>query len=74
MQTTTIAQPDTLDPATEPQKGITALLIAAGIGGAVAVALGTYARVHTPTGQGITSFGLPTLAAKPSIASMMGLI
>lgn len=56
--TPTLEQPDPAHAAAlEPVKGATPLVIAAAVGGAVAVALGTYARVHTPTGQGITSFG-----------------
>ncbi len=31
--------------------------IAAGLGGLVSLSLGTYGRIHTPTGQGITSLG-----------------
>lgn len=37
------------------------LLAAAIAGGAVAVALGTYGRVHEPTGDSITTFGFPTV-------------
>jgi hypothetical protein len=37
------------------------LLAAAGVGAAVALALGAYGRVHTPTGGVITTFGFPTL-------------
>ncbi len=39
----------------------TALLIAAAAGAVVAIAIGTYGRVHTPTGQGIVSFGFPAV-------------
>jgi hypothetical protein len=41
--------------------GTAALLAAALAGGAVALAVGTYGRVHQPTGGNITSFGFPTL-------------
>lgn len=40
---------------------IGALFVAAAVGGAVALALGTYARVHTPTFQGIVAFGFPAV-------------
>jgi hypothetical protein len=42
-------------------KGIAALLAAALAGAAVALAIGTYGRVHEPTGGNITTFGFPTL-------------
>jgi hypothetical protein len=35
------------------------LLLAAAIGGAVSVALGTYGRLHSPTGDTVESFGFP---------------
>jgi hypothetical protein len=38
-----------------------ALLAAAAAGAAVALALGTYGRVHSPTGGSITTFGFPTV-------------
>ncbi len=47
---------------TEPEAGASALLIRyAAIGGLVSVSLGTYARLHTPTGQGIFAFGFPAV-------------
>ena len=36
-------------------------LLAAALGGAVSVAIGTYGRVHTPTGHGIVAFGFPAV-------------
>jgi hypothetical protein len=39
------------------------LLAVAGAGAAVAVALGVYGRVHTPTGAALTTFGFPSLLA-----------
>jgi hypothetical protein len=39
------------------------LIAAAAAGGAVALALGTYGRVHEPTGGTITTFGFPSLLA-----------
>jgi Family of unknown function (DUF6529) len=39
------------------------LLVCAAAGAAVALALGTYARVHEPTGGTISTFGFPTLLA-----------
>jgi hypothetical protein len=44
-----------------PAPNHTALLICAAGGAAVALALGTYGRVHTPTGGSITTFGFPTV-------------
>jgi hypothetical protein len=35
------------------------LLVAAAIGGAVSVGLGTYGRTHSPTGDTVESFGFP---------------
>lgn len=60
------ATPDTteqLQPGGQAASGtsVTPLLVAAAIGGAVALALGTYGRVHTPTGQGIVTFGFPAV-------------
>jgi hypothetical protein len=45
--------------AAAPRSDGVALLAAAMAGGAVAVALGTYGRVHDPTGGSITTFGFP---------------
>lgn len=42
-------------------KTLTPLIVAAGIGGLVAVSLGTYGRVHEATGQGIVTFGFPAV-------------
>ena len=39
----------------------TALIAAAVAGGAVALALGTYGRVHEPTGDSIATFGFPAV-------------
>jgi hypothetical protein len=39
------------------------LIAAAAAGGAIALALGTYGRVHEPTGGTITTFGFPSLLA-----------
>jgi hypothetical protein len=36
-------------------------VVAVMIGAAVSIALGTYGRVHTPTGQGIATFGFPAV-------------
>ena len=36
-------------------------LIAVAAGAAVSVAIGTYGRAHTPTGQGIIAFGFPAV-------------
>jgi len=40
-----------------PARSVRPLLVAAAIGGAVSVALGTYGRVHAPTGDTVESFG-----------------
>lgn len=48
-------------PSTRPT--VRPLLIASAIGGAVALGLGAYGRLHTPTGQAIWDFGFPTLLA-----------
>ncbi|MDJ0768122.1 MAG: DUF6529 family protein [Ilumatobacter sp.] len=40
---------------------VTPLVLAAGAGGFVALAIGTYGRVHTPTGQGMATFGFPAV-------------
>ncbi|MFQ5558445.1 MAG: DUF6529 family protein [Acidimicrobiales bacterium] len=57
--------PNTREPTTTLTAGddraISALLTMAALGGAVAVALGTYGRVHTPSGQAIASFGFPSV-------------
>lgn len=52
VETTTAASTET---------SVTPLIIAAGIGALVAVSLGTYGRVHDPTGQGIVTFGFPAV-------------
>ncbi|MFK8023006.1 MAG: DUF6529 family protein [Ilumatobacter sp.] len=55
---------DTTGTAGEPAErsgGIRTLLIAAAIGGAVSLSLGAYGRIHTPTGQGIVTFGFPAV-------------
>jgi len=44
-----------------PRTGL--LLAAAAAGGAVALALGVYGRVHEPTGGTITTFGFPSVLA-----------
>lgn len=61
---------------TEPEAGHTALLVRyAAIGGLVSVSLGTYARIHTPTGQGIFAFGFPAvLPMKAWFATVAGLL
>lgn len=47
---------------TEPDADNSALLIRyAAIGGLVSISLGVYARIHTPTGQGIATFGFPAV-------------
>ncbi len=40
---------------------IAPLLVAAAVGAAVALGLGTYGRVHEPTGQAIATFGFPAV-------------
>lgn len=46
-----------------PSSPTTALLAAAAAGAAVALALGTYGRIHEPTDGSITTFGFPTVLA-----------
>jgi len=59
----TAERPDTAPWDPEPAAGSATvpLLAAAVAGAAVALALGTYGRVHEPTGGTITTFGFPTL-------------
>lgn len=44
-------------PGSDPAPSAQAALAAAAVGGAVAVALGVYGRLHSPTGLGIFDFG-----------------
>ena len=57
------ARPDPTVPPTPiaPPVNTAPLLAAAAAGAAVALALGTYGRVHEPTGGSITTFGFPTV-------------
>lgn len=74
----------TLDTATAPPErtendasGVT-LAVAAAVGAAVALSLGVYAQVHTPTGRGITSLGfsavLPMKAWLTTGAAVLALV
>jgi hypothetical protein len=45
----------------QPAGGAVPLLVAAVAGASVAVALGTYGRVHEPTGDAIATFGFPAV-------------
>ena len=81
---------DAADPATTPMRrrsggrppqppgGVGRLLLLAAVGGAVALALGTYGRVHTPTGDSITTLGfsavLPMKAWVTTAAMAFGLL
>ena len=49
---------DTTTQATSPVAALLPLFVA---GGAVALSLGVYGRVHEPTGQGIATFGFPAV-------------
>ncbi len=55
----------------------TALLSAAAVGAAVAVALGVYGRVHTPTGEAISALGFPSVLSMKAwvttLAATLGL-
>jgi hypothetical protein len=51
------------DPGPSAGSATAPLLAAALAGAAVALALGTYGRVHQPTGGTITTFGFPTLVS-----------
>ncbi len=50
-----------LDPAEVQPSSVARLLPLIAIGAAVSVSLGVYGRVHTPTGQGIATFGFPAV-------------
>jgi len=54
-------RPTPATPAAEPASGTVPLLMAAVAGASVAVALGTYGRVHEPTGDSIATFGFPAV-------------
>ncbi len=56
------SEPDS-DPRVDTLPGTAAapLLLAAAVGAAVALSLGVYGRVHTPTGGTVFDFGFPTL-------------
>lgn len=60
MTATTIA---TVDSAESRSSNPVSLLVLAAAGGAVAIALGVYGRVHTPTGGQIADLGFPTMKA-----------
>lgn len=53
------------------------LVLAAAVGAALALSLGAYGRLHTPTGDTIWTFGFPTLLAMKSwfttVAVLLGL-
>jgi hypothetical protein len=53
--------PSTVVGTDAPPRGVVPLLLAAGLGAAVSVALGVYAKVHGPTGEQIAHYGFPTL-------------
>ncbi|HET9610335.1 MAG TPA: DUF6529 family protein [Acidimicrobiales bacterium] len=53
--------PPPTPPPTAPPSATGALVAAAVAGGAVALALGTYGRVHEPTGDSIATFGFPAV-------------
>lgn len=53
------AEQSTSEPKTP--RSMALLLRYAAIGGLVSVSLGMYARLHTPTGEGITTFGFPAV-------------
>jgi hypothetical protein len=54
-----MSTPTTTAAGTPARTGL--LLAAAAAGGAVSLALGTYGRVHEPTGGAITTFGFPSV-------------
>jgi len=65
MNTTAVhPQPSGADqstPAPQNSRSTAALIRYSAIGGLVSVSLGVYARLHTPTGQGIFTFGFPAV-------------
>src|SRR5215211_5980065 len=52
-----------LPAAAPPRKSAAALVAPAVAGGAVALALGVYGRVHDATGDSVVDFGFPTIIA-----------
>lgn len=67
----------TASPASTRHDGRQPLLVAAAAGAALALSLGVYGRLHTPTGDTIWDFGFPSLLAMKSwfttIAAVLGL-
>lgn len=59
----TATSPSAKPSALTPEPHARSLVGAAVVGGAVAVALGTYANVHDATGETIWQFGFPTMLA-----------
>jgi Family of unknown function (DUF6529) len=55
------SDPSTPAVAGRAPRGVVPLVVAAGIGAAVSVGLGVYAKVHDPTGEQIAHYGFPTL-------------
>jgi Family of unknown function (DUF6529) len=49
------------EPVATEDRVLTPLLVAAAAGAAVSLAVGTYGRVHQPTGEAITTLGFPTM-------------
>ncbi len=64
-------------PASTRNDRLQPLLVAAAAGAALALSLGVYGRLHTPTGDTIWDFGFPSLLAMKSwfttIAAVLGL-
>ncbi len=62
-------------PATQARAGRPAALIAPALaGGAVALALGVYGRVHDPTGRSINDLGFPSLLAMKSTLATIAVV
>ena len=50
------------------------LVLAAAVGAALAIGLGVYGRLHTPTGDTIWTFGFPTLLAMKSWSTTIAIV
>ncbi|MEM9562094.1 MAG: DUF6529 family protein [Actinomycetota bacterium] len=63
MQTSTVGAPA---PPSSTRPNNQAVIVAAAVGGALALSLGAYGRLHTPTGDTIWDVGFPSLLAMKS--------
>jgi Family of unknown function (DUF6529) len=71
MSTVPAAAPPAPAPAPGPATKIGPVLVAFAIGTAVAIGLGVYGRLHTPTGQAVNLAGFSSgIAAKAALATV----